>query len=74
MKCARLHGSALLSTRTWKFNPNRSIHSIHADSTSTSAVIEIYSVVVPPVDSTSVLDDQKLRALRNKEDAAPVVQ
>ncbi|GJZ51517.1 hypothetical protein Tco_0606032 [Tanacetum coccineum] len=36
MKCARLHGRALLSTRTGKFNPNRSIHSIRAYSTGTS--------------------------------------
>nr|GEW40614.1 hypothetical protein [Tanacetum cinerariifolium] len=33
IKCAHLHGSALLSTRTRKFNPNRSIHSIRASST-----------------------------------------
>nr|GEW73284.1 reverse transcriptase domain-containing protein [Tanacetum cinerariifolium] len=33
MKCVRLHSSALLSTRTGEFNPNRSIHSIRTPST-----------------------------------------
>ncbi|GJY81510.1 hypothetical protein Tco_0494261 [Tanacetum coccineum] len=36
MKCARLHGSVLLSAWTRKFNPNRSIHGIRAYLTGTS--------------------------------------
>ncbi|GJX10840.1 hypothetical protein Tco_0200699 [Tanacetum coccineum] len=39
-----------------------------------AAVIEICSVVVPLVDSRPVVDNKKLGTLRNKEDAAPIVQ
>ncbi|GJZ92378.1 hypothetical protein Tco_0664443 [Tanacetum coccineum] len=35
----RPYGSALLSTQTWKFSPNRSIHGIRAYSTRYEGVV-----------------------------------